>query len=322
MGSTRNTFTAVLMCVVLLVAGCSSAEDANDGLVESAGSGSTTATSPAEPDTSTSSTEVGSDVPATDAPSSGGTRPPATKGQTDPSPAPSPAPPATSPPPTADTSRPAPAVGGVGAYAPFYLRPSESSRIVLEIRSQAGAEPNQATVDHLRRVLGEVSAKPVVRSGGDIPGGARQWTAEAIRDLADASGVGQRRDGAVMRILFLRGGFADSDTALGVSVRSDVAAVFADKVDEGAGLVGDRARIEDAVTVHEAGHLLGLVDLFLSTGRQDPEHPGHSPNRESVMYFAVESTLVGSVLDGGPPTEFDAADRQDLATIRAGGGPS
>ena len=121
-----------------------------------------------------------------------------------------------------------------------------------------------------------------------------------------------------MHLYFLRGGFAESDTVLGVSVRSDVAAVFSDRVDEAAGLVGNRGRIEDAVTMHEAGHLLGLVDLFLRTGRADTDHPGHSRSTRSVMYYAVESTLVGSILDGGPPTSFDRDDLADLATIRTG----
>ncbi len=78
------------------------------------------------------------------------------------------------------------------------------------------------------------------------------------------------------------------------------------------------AAIEEAVVTHEAGHLLGLVDLYLGTGRGDPEHPGHSRNAQSVMYWAVESNLVAHVLSGGPPHEFDGDDLADLAAIRAG----
>ena len=78
------------------------------------------------------------------------------------------------------------------------------------------------------------------------------------------------------------------------------------------------ARLELAVATHEVGHLLGLVDLFLRTGRADPEHPGHSANPRSVMYWAVESDVVGDLLTGGPPVDFDADDRADLATIRNG----
>ena len=36
------------------------------------------------------------------------------------------------------------------------------------------------------------------------------------------------------------------------------------------------------------------------------------------MYWAVESDLVGDLLSGGPPTEFDGTDLRDLATIRNG----
>jgi hypothetical protein len=89
-----------------------------------------------------------------------------------------------------------------------------------------------------------------------------------------------------------------------------------------AGLLGDPDRVELAVATHELGHLLGLVDLVLHTGREDPEHPGHSPDRESVMIWAVETDLVTTLLGGGPPTDFDAADRADLSAIRRSAAPT
>ena len=291
--------------VAALAGGCADDEPSEGG---GPTEGEATSTLPGPPPT-TDDGSAGS-VPTT---SDGGPEP----GQPDPgTPPPPPPPPPTAPPTTGSTAAPAPA--GVGAFAPFYLRPAASARIVVEVRSQRGAEPREGTVSHLRNVLRASSGKDVALAGGAVGGSAREWTADQIRAEADRSGLAQSRDGAVMRILYLRGSFAESETVLGLAVRSDVAAIFSDKVDEAAGLVGDPARIEDAVTVHEAGHLLGLVDLFLDTGRADPDHPGHSPNRGSVMYYAVESTLVGSILDGGPPTEFDAADRADLATIRRG----
>ena len=65
----------------------------------------------------------------------------------------------------------------------------------------------------------------------------------------------------MLTLLYLRGGFAENERAVGVAVRGDVAAVFAERVDEAAGVFGDRSAVEDAVTMHEVGHLLGLVDL-------------------------------------------------------------
>lgn len=226
--------------------------------------------------------------------------------------APGPVPPPPGEAPT-DTS-----VGPVGSQAVRYLRPSASERVVVQVLAQDGAAPRPAVPERVRQVLAGLSGKPVSVAAAGIEGGPRSWTAEELRALADSASPAQTSEQAVLTLLFLRGGFAENDRAVGVAVRGDVAAVFAERVDEAAGTLGDRAAVEDAVTMHEVGHLLGLVDLVLDTGRADPEHPGHSPNRESVMYYAVESTLLGSVLTGGPPRDFDQADLDDLARIRNG----
>lgn len=208
--------------------------------------------------------------------------------------------------------------GPVGSLAGRYLRPDGSEQVLIQILAQDGAAPQPAVPERIRSVLARVSGKPVALAGAGLGGGPRQWTSDELRALADRSSPAPTPQQAVLTLLFLRGGFAENERAVGVAVRGDVAAVFADRVTEAAGTLGSRTAVEDAVTMHEVGHLLGLVDLVLDTGRQDPEHPGHSPNRDSVMYYAVESTLLGSVLSGGPPQDFDQADLDDLARIRNG----
>lgn len=259
----------------------------------------------ASPQTTSTATDPPSEPPATVPPDA--TAPANT--------APTSSPVGTSAPPPTAGPRTVPTVGPVGSFGPWYLRPDAASSIVLEVRSQSGAEPTAATVEAVRSVLAGVSGKQVTTAGGSVTGGARAWTPEGIRAEADRAGPPQRADAAVLTLLFVGGQLADGDQALGVAVRSDVAAIFSDKIDEAAGPLTSRSRVEEAVSVHEVGHLLGLVDLVLDTGRQDPEHPGHSRNRDSVMYYAVESTLVGSLLGGGPPTRFDDDDLADLRSI-------
>ncbi|MEY2446638.1 MAG: hypothetical protein QOH79_114, partial [Acidimicrobiaceae bacterium] len=121
---------------------------------------------------------------------------------------------------------------------------------------------------------------------------------------------------AVIHLLFVHGSFGGDDSVLGVAVRGDTAAVFVDEVSAASTPLVGSAGIETAVVTHEVGHLMGLVDLLLHTGRQDPDHPGHSTNSKSVMYWAVESNLVADLLQGGPPKDFDSADLADLQTIR------
>lgn len=235
------------------------------------------------------------------------------------------------PPPTGRGGEPAPsspggtaeedgASGGPGAFARTLLRPEPASTVVFERLEQSGARPRQASIDHAKSVLRSVTGKSVSDPAPvAVPGGAREWSPEAIRDTADRmTKAGQGGGRAVLHVLFLRGNLQGNDEVLGVAVRGDVLAIFSDAVAAAGTPLISGGAIEDAVLIHELGHLLGLVDLARDTGRADPEHPGHSPNRESVMYWAVESTLVTQVLTGGPPRDFDRQDLADLAALRNG----
>jgi hypothetical protein len=208
--------------------------------------------------------------------------------------------------------------GPVGGYGRLLLRPDLGSTIRLEVVAQRPALPAAGTLTGLRQTLAEVTGKRVAVSdpmiiAGDGSGDSG-WTTTRIRQLAPGpSSVGGP---VTIRLAFLGGRFVDDDNALGVAVNASTAAVFTERAHAAAGLLGDPGRVELAVATHELGHLLGLVDLVLHTGRDDPDHPGHSPNRASVMFWAVESDLVGTLLGGGPSTTFDAADRAELAAIR------
>ena len=210
--------------------------------------------------------------------------------------------------------------GPPGAFARTLLRPQPATSIVLERAAQPGAAVAQSAVDRSAGTVSEVTAKPVdVRPQGVVDSGDTDWTADEVRRAADAATrVGQGGGRAVLRLLVLRGRFEGSADVLGVAVRGDVVALFSDNIAGAATPLVGRQAIEDAVLVHELGHVLGLVDLARDTGRADKEHPGHSSNSASVMYWAVESSLVGQVLNGPPPRTFDAQDLADLRALREG----
>lgn len=213
------------------------------------------------------------------------------------------------------------ATGPPGSFAPGLLSPARSSAVDVEVRAQSSAEPRQQSIDHVVSVLGNVSGKPVRSvAAGSISGSARSWTADDLKAVADESRAVQQGGGhAAIHLLFVHGTMGGDNSVLGVAVRGDTAAIFVDRINASATPIVGSSGIETSVVTHEVGHLLGLVDLYLHTGRQDAEHPGHSTDQNSVMYWAVESDLVADLLQGGPPREFDDADLADLKTIRDGG---
>src|SRR5438067_2409346 len=207
--------------------------------------------------------------------------------------------------------------GPAGSFAAGILSPAHSTDIDVDVHAQSSAEPRSDSIDHVVGMLRDASGKAVTPSPSTgIEGGARTWSADDLRGLVGRSSPSGH---AVIQLLFLHGTFGGDDSVLGVAFRGDAAAIFMDQVRASATPLVGSAGIEAAVVAHEVGHLLGLVDLYLHTGRQDADHPGHSTDKNSVMYWAVESDLVADLLQGGPPQNFDAADLADLKTIHDSG---
>ncbi|MGI8791755.1 MAG: hypothetical protein ACR2H3_01015 [Acidimicrobiales bacterium] len=266
---------------------------------------------------------------STPAPTGGEAAPSSPRGQAPTGSAPRSSSPGTASPNTTSNSSAAPPaldkvwLGGPGSYARRILQPTPATSVALDVMQQAGAEPRSGTLEHLRSRLALASNKTIsVGAPTTVPGGAQSWTGEQLRKLADDLGtIAHTGDRAVVRVLLLRGDFPSGGEGrvLGVAVRGDVFALFTDQIANSASVLAPRSEVEKAVALHEMGHILGLVGNVVNQGRQDPDHPGHSSNRESVMYWAIDSSLFATVLNGPPPTEFDNQDRADLETIRRGG---
>ncbi len=214
------------------------------------------------------------------------------------------------------------ALGPPGGFAGMLLAPGPADDLVIDVLVQPGAAVDDAAIAQLRQILASASDKPVaVRGPNTLSASSTVHSADEIRGLADEQGKPEQGKGtAAIHVLYLDGAFTD-DSALGVSVRGDVFAIFPDQIAAAATPLVSRSRIERAVTTHELGHLMGLVDLYLDDDRGDKEHPGHSTNARSVMYWAVESDLVTQILGGPPPVDFDAADQADLRKIQGGAPP-
>lgn len=123
-----------------------------------------------------------------------------------------------------------------------------------------------------------------------------------------------------MWLVFLNGSLAQNSDALGIAYSASAAAIFRDRIDAATTAVLLASEIERSVLAHEVGHLLALVNVGYRSriAHEDPAHPHHSNNDESVMYWAVEDVSIRNILGGGPPSDFDDADRADLEMLKRG----
>lgn len=219
-----------------------------------------------------------------------------------------------------------------GQRAGDYLHRAPYASILVELDFMNGADPDGHALALMEQRFEAASGKPVevVRTGGVAGQGAsHRYTVDEILQL-ERSHRGQSSGGdrAVLYMLYLDGGF-ERDTAeaktLGAAYRGSAVAMFKANL-RAASKSGNLdltkpalQDVEGSVLVHEIGHVLGLVNLGtpMVTPHEDPQHPGHSNNQNSVMYWAVETSLIGSLLGQKPPNDFDGNDNADLRAARA-----
>ncbi len=295
-----------------------------------------TACSSDEPDLPAVPVESGTDgatVPPTDgtpsdAPTGGATPGESMAPPTEPdaSPTPSEAPP-TDPDPTPPAAvTPADDNAGVGVNGRAMLR-GDRPVLVIEIDVQEGVRVDQAAVDHMVAEISRYVDKPggITFAGGNTFASDRDaWTTDDLRAaVAQHRSTSTTADQVSVHVLYVAGGHMDGGeqtSAIGLAYSASTVALFPERWSGLGGLLGSDRQTERAVLVHEMGHLFGLVNIGYQSpiDHEDPAHPGHSSNDRSVMFHAIESTLIGQVFQGSPPDRFDDADAADLAGLRDG----
>lgn len=224
--------------------------------------------------------------------------------------------------------------GQPGGWAVEFLSDEDFSSLLVEIDHESGAAPRKQALDALESTLETYLKKPdgitIRQSQISAKGSGAKYSFDEIRDLEDSVRDNTKGDGrAVLHILYLDGGStedSDQGSVLGAAYTGSSIVMFRDNIDKtrnrcplglGCPAAGE---IEHAVMVHELGHILGLVNngIPMQTNHEDPDHPGHSSNKDSVMYWKVETGNILDLLSGnGIPKTFDANDKADM---RAAGG--
>ena len=217
-----------------------------------------------------------------------------------------------------------------GSLALACLQSDRFTSMVVEIDYEPGYKPMTSSTDMLLERLEEVCDKPNGISvefsevNYEFEGA---WTADAVREQAWIHKSGDVMDASELRwqLLFPEGEYSENGV-LGVAVDGSSIALFGDTIEESDGPFGRPSveNVENSVIVHEIGHLLGLVNLVYTSpaDHEDAEHPGHSNNEDSVMYWAVNSADLANIFFGSIPNEFDQDDLADLAGMADGSIPA
>lgn len=225
----------------------------------------------------------------------------------------------------------------VGSAAKDLVDGVRYPNLIVELDYPAGYAPNAEAKAVLKSTLSDVSGRDPSRidiiETASIPAQpSKKYSLTEIVALEDEHR--DRRtsgDTAVLYVLYVAGGYegdSGDSRVLGVAYRGTSVAIMKGNIKEAtkSTLLSPRPPeqcVERAVLVHEFGHAAGLVNLGTPMVRdhEDPENKGHSANRRSVMYHAVENSVdLLSFFTGGCseiPYQFDEDDKADLRALRS-----
>ena len=202
------------------------------------------------------------------------------------------------------------------------LKENNYSKLHIEINYVTGNEPDSDALNLLKQRIQEVTDKTSISVSQSSFGSTdNSYTLEEILEIENNERTRTKSGNTfVIHILYLNGEYEDNDQTLGLAYSGSSFALFKEKIEDSAFLLISSTDIEKSVIVHEFGHLLGLVNNGYQSphNHEDSQHPHHSNNDESVMYWAIESQDIGKQIDGEPPNNFDSDDLDDLRLMKEG----
>jgi len=219
-----------------------------------------------------------------------------------------------------------------GDFYADYLQDGTYTKLLIEIDVVSGAKPDQEAVDTLVENISMLCNKPggiEVQFPDDTIGTDEslgpnpEYTYEAVEQLElQYRDNYTQGDTAVLYFLYLDGHSEfdnpDEGTAvLGYAYHGSSMAVFMGTILEYPTLVVQTDLVK-RVTVHEFGHLIGLVNdpLDMVTGHADPDYPPHCDNSECMMYWLNSYSDLRDIVDG----EIPSFDDNCLTDVAAAGG--
>lgn len=215
-----------------------------------------------------------------------------------------------------------------GVSAHDLLSAAIYSSLVVEVDYVQGQQPSTSALQLLETRLEERCNKPggvtivvddQVPSGGTVYSVAANKALEAQHRSTFAAG-----STAAIYVLYLDGRSdqdANGASVLGWAHGPTSIGIFSESIISASNALVSPAQVEGAVLVHEAGHVLGLVNngTPMVAAHEDVTHRAHDIDDSCIMHWRIETSNIRDlIINGGSlPTQFDARCVEDL---RANGG--
>lgn len=207
----------------------------------------------------------------------------------------------------------------VGASANDLLSSGRYNSVIIEIQYMPGYQPDGASVNNLVGFISLLCNKPggiTVQQTAIASGGKAVYTdADVLNIEKNNRTVFTSGSQLGINFIYLDGEYTTANV-LGYAYRNTSMAIFAKKVFNSSGSLGQpsRTKLETTVLEHEMGHILGLVNLgsAMQAAHEDAGHAKHCSNTGCLMYYQAQVTdIMGPLMTGNIPV-LDANCRADL----------
>ena len=207
----------------------------------------------------------------------------------------------------------------VGASANEFLSGAKYTAINVQLQYMPGFAPDAAALNNLTAFLNTLVNKPAGITISQTPIAASGKSVFTLEDI-NAREVASRTEftsGSTLSVyvLYVDAPFSTANV-LGAAYRNTSLVVFGPTITSNSGGLNQppRAKLETTLLEHEFGHLLGLVNLGspMVTGHEDATHLNHCNNSNCLMYYSVQTTVIGGMLMNNPVPVLDANCKADL----------
>lgn len=193
------------------------------------------------------------------------------------------------------------------------LSDAKYTKLTVEVQSFKGQEPSENTLQYIQSFLEKRLNKPdgikIISTSID-PGRSAKYSLTDIRKLEEKYRTRYSSGSeASIYFLFIDGEYAGNSSnnyVLGVAYGANSMVIFENSIAQYSGGLGQpsRSSLESAVSIHEIGHILGLVNngSGMVTDHEDKAHQKHCSNKDCIMYYQAETSDMLANFFGTIPT--------------------